>query len=115
LKLATVSIDSADAEALARWWANVLGGTVGAFPEAGFWNLTADCLDGHYLGFNQVEQPTPGKNRIHLDFSAPDSAAAAAALVAAGAELIRDNEFQGLAWVTMADPDGNLFDITDGI
>jgi len=37
LRLVGVATDTADAAALAGWWAEVLGGTVNPFPEAGQW------------------------------------------------------------------------------
>ena len=115
MRLSTVSIDSSDAARLANWWADVLGGTINAFPEAGFWNLSAEGLAGQHLGFCQVDNPTPGKNRLHLDFFVPDRSAAVAELVELGAKVVYDGDYQGLTWTTLADLDGNLFDVTDSL
>jgi len=113
LRLVGVSVDSADAATLAGWWADVLGGTVAAFAEAGFWSVSADALGGVNLGFGQVDQPTPGKNRLHVDFAVVDRSAAVGQLVQAGATVVYEGAWQGVTWTTLADPDGNLFDVTD--
>lgn len=115
LKLVTVSIDSVNAAQLAQWWADVLGRSVQAFPEAGFWNIAAETAGEPHIGFCQVEDPTPGKNRLHIDFFTPDRTAAVAGLVEAGAKVVYEGDFQGLTWTTLADPDGNVFDVTDSV
>ena len=62
------------------------------------------------LGFQRVDDPTPGKNRVHLDFSAADLDAEVARLVDLGAtETARHGVGGGFRWVVLADPDGNAF------
>ena len=111
LRLVGVTADSTDPAPLAQWWAGVLGGTVRAFPEVGFWSVESDT--GANLGFSLVDQPTPGKNRLHVDFAVDDRPAAVSSLVEAGATVVYEGAWQGLTWTTLADPDGNLFDVTD--
>ncbi len=67
-------------------------------------------LDGPHLGFQKVPDPTPGKNRVHLDFTASDVDAEVARLVAAGAtETGRHSFGPDFRWVVLADPAGNAF------
>jgi predicted enzyme related to lactoylglutathione lyase len=56
-----------------------------------------------------VEDPTPGKNRVHVDFSTDDVEAEVARLVELGATETARNSFGDLGWVVLADPDGNAF------
>lgn len=64
---------------------------------------------GPLLAFQQVEDPTPGKNRLHLDLGAPDLDAEVERLTGAGASVVAQREMGDFRWVTMADPDGNEF------
>ncbi|MCL2454614.1 MAG: VOC family protein [Micrococcales bacterium] len=105
-----MTTDSSDAASLAQWWADVMGGTVDGYPEAGYWGVVVEGLSMS-LGFAQVDDPTPGKNRLHIDFAVEDRPAAVAALVEAGAKIVYEGSFQGMTWTTLADPDGNLFDV----
>ena len=66
------------------------------------------------LAFQKVEDPTPGKNRLHLDLEAGagERQAEVDRLVGLGASVsARHDEGEGFGWVTLADPQGNLFDI----
>ena len=66
--------------------------------------------EGPRLGFQKVPDPTPGKNRVHLDFSAGDVDAEVQRLVAAGAtETGRHSFGENFRWVVLADPEGNAF------
>jgi len=60
------------------------------------------------VSFQKVDDPTPGKNKLHLDLVTDDLEAAVDELVSAGAAVVaRRNE--GFPWVTLTDPDGNEF------
>lgn len=108
LSLAMITIDTADALPIARWWAEQTGGTIVEENEG--WFVTVALGSGRpMLAFQQVEDPTPGKNRIHLDLTAADRAAEVQRLIAAGATLIAEREMPGFSWTTLADPDGNQF------
>ena len=61
------------------------------------------------LAFQQVADPAPGKNRLHLDLSAPALDAEVARLTAAGATVVGDRGDESFRWVTLADPQGNEF------
>ncbi len=112
MRPAQVTVDCTDPFALADWWRDALGwrdvwrtevrrhAIIG--PQDG---------SGWQLCFVEVPDPTPGKNRLHLDFSCPDREAQAAALVAAGARLVRRDAMENddYGWIVMADPEGNMF------
>lgn len=106
--LETVTIDTADPLPLARWWAERTGGRIAAEND-GWYVVLALPGTSVALAFQQVEDPTPGKNRLHLDLTVADLDAEVAALREAGAQLVAEREVPGFRWVTLADPDGNQF------
>lgn len=110
LTLGMVTIDTTDAESLARWWAEQTGAAVSQANDGWFVVLEGGGLPVT-LGFQKVEDPTPGKNRIHLDLGADDLDAEVERLVAAGAGLVGRRGDEGFRWVTLADPQGNEFDV----
>jgi hypothetical protein len=113
IELGTITIDSADAPGLAAWWAQVLDGSVDDFPEVGIHVVRTDRLKGLNLAVQQTADPTPGKNRLHLDFGAADRRSTVDHLVARGARRIGEHEYRGLGWTVLADPDGNCFCVSD--
>lgn len=64
------------------------------------------------LWFLQVPEPRTGKNRLHLDLHAEDYPAAVERAIAVGATKIADFQEWGFTWTTLADPEGNVFDIS---
>ncbi|CAL9652879.1 VOC family protein [Streptomyces sp. NPDC090994] len=102
-----VIVDSADPEALGRWWAEALGWVV-VDDSSGVYEIRPepDRLPG--LLFVPVPDAKTVKNRLHLDFRPVDQAAEVARLLALGAR--RADVGQGeQSWVTMTDPEGNEF------
>jgi predicted enzyme related to lactoylglutathione lyase len=61
------------------------------------------------LAIQHVDDPTSGKNRIHLDLVAEDLDATRDELLAAGATLVAERGDESFRWVTLADPQGNQF------
>ncbi|NLE70970.1 MAG: VOC family protein [Actinomycetales bacterium] len=108
MRVAMITVDTREPRPLAEWWASALGGRVTwAFDDDAF--VVVEAGDGPALGFQRVAEPTPGKNRVHVDLTAPDHEAEAARLVAAGATEVARHEGGGTAWVVLADPAGNHF------
>ncbi|WP_030800716.1 VOC family protein [Streptomyces sp. NRRL S-337] len=108
-----LSVDTADAEKLARFWAEVLGRDVasGASPE--FATLDPDGAAPR-LSFHRVPEPKSVKNRLHLDLISPAFEAESQRLLALGASRIRDVTQSSARWTTFADPEGNEFDLIAG-
>ncbi len=108
LNLEMVTVDCADPQRLAAWWAEAIGGEV--VPLFGTEFVIVARAKWPALGFQRVDDPTPGKNRVHMDLMASDLEAEAARLVALGAtEKDRHSVEFGLRWVILADPEGNVF------
>jgi predicted enzyme related to lactoylglutathione lyase len=108
LTLGMVTIDSADPAPLARWWAEQLGGTIEQENDGWYLMVSVPGL-GQMVCFQKVPDPTPGKNRVHLDLTAPDLEAETDRLVEAGAGLVERREMGGFHWTVLTDPDGNEF------
>lgn len=112
LDIAHVAFDSADAAKLAAFWAEVLQHPVDAGGNEYFASVGRD---GDKLApallFLKVPEPRTGKNRLHVDLTASDRAAEVDRVIALGATRVGDFDEYGTRWTTLADPEGNLFDI----
>jgi hypothetical protein len=93
-------VDSADPQALARWWGGVYG--VGVTENDGWFTL--EGMPIRTMGFVPVPEPKTVKNRIHWDVSVPG----VAPLVQAGATVLRERGGD-IGWHVLADPEGNEF------
>ncbi|WP_375477020.1 VOC family protein [uncultured Jatrophihabitans sp.] len=109
-----ITVDCADARALAGFWAQVLGWHVFADddPEvlvaAGFPNDGR----GPSMLFIPVPEPRTVKNRLHLDLQPTDRTRdeEVERLLLLGATLVEDHRTaEGPGWVWLADPEGNDF------
>jgi predicted enzyme related to lactoylglutathione lyase len=108
LKVEMVTFDSSDPAKLASWWADQVGGTTQEMIPGEF--IAVMRPDGPRLGFQKVADPTPGKNRVHLDFSAEDVDGEVTRLTEAGASEVDRHQFsENFRWVVLADPEGNAF------
>ena len=108
LKAEMVTFDCSDPAKLAQWWAAQFGGSTQELIPGEF--IAVVRPEGPRLGFQKVPDPTPGKNRVHLDFSAADVDAEVSRLTAAGASEVGRNQFsENFRWVVLADPEGNVF------
>jgi predicted enzyme related to lactoylglutathione lyase len=111
--LEMVTFDCSDPDALAAWWSAAVGGEVNAVAPGDFVMVAAP--QGPRLGFQKVPDPTPGKNKVHLDFHSADKEAEVARLVAAGATEVGRNSFgPEFDWVVLTDPEGNAFCVAGG-
>ena len=77
--------------------------------------ITVSRPDGAGLAFQKVDEPTPGKNRVHIDFHAGRHGSGGQA--AGRPRGNRDRSGQAgpdFQWVVLADPDGNAFCVAGG-
>ncbi|MGB8403791.1 MAG: VOC family protein [Mycobacterium sp.] len=114
-KVEMVTFDCVDAQALADWWAEQFGGSVHTLLPDEF--FVVNMTEGTNLGFQKVDVPTPGKNRLHVDFHVDgDVDTEVARLKAAGATETERHAFGDQArWVVLADPEGNAFCIAGAV
>ena len=109
-----ITFDTPDPRRLARWWADRLGAEM-VLDADGFFCILAVPGWSTNLGFQFVESPTAGKNRVHLDLGwdeGQEREQGVAAWVDAGAEHLGQRGEADFHWDTFADPDGNQFCIS---
>ncbi len=108
LKMASVVINARDLERVADFWKSLLA--VGERHRVpGFVWLARQQRASISLAVQQVEDPTGGRNRLHLDFGSSDAEATAAQVLELGGEQLEQHEIQGFPWTVFADPEGNEF------
>jgi hypothetical protein len=107
-------IDSRDPESLAAFWAAVLDysvlgreedGSVEIGPAEGFGGAAPTLV------FAPVDDPTPGKVRLHIDVNATDrdQDAELERLLGLGATRADVGQTGDEGWHVLADPEGNQF------
>jgi hypothetical protein len=112
--IASITFDSTEPEPLARWWAERFGAEVTA-NMGGYFLLVAGGGLPTQLAFQKVDDPTPGKNKVHIDVHTDgDLDAEVARWVEAGATSLGERNAGDFHWVTLTDPDGNQFCIAGG-
>jgi hypothetical protein len=105
---AMITLDSSNPGPLARWWAEQTGGSVEQENDGWFYVVALPSVP-YRLAFQKVDDPTPGKNRMHLDLTTSDLDGELTRLVESGASEVEQHTMGDFRWVTLADPDGNLF------
>ncbi|ONH24958.1 VOC family protein [Pseudofrankia asymbiotica] len=103
LAIASVVVDSTDTLTLARFWSDLLGAPIADGATADWATVTS----APPLSFALVPDKNPGKNVLHVDLATTDPAAEVDRAVGLGAKRVTDHD----GWTTLADPEGNLFDI----
>jgi predicted enzyme related to lactoylglutathione lyase len=109
--LHTVTFDCADAASLAEFWSGVLERPVDEGASGEFASIAADGQGGPAWMFIQVPEAKQVKNRVHVDLGSADLTAEAERVIKLGASRIADHDEGGTHWTTLADPEGNEFDI----
>ena len=105
--LAAITFDCADALASARFWSAVLDRPLPDDASPEFVMLPGAPA---FL-FLPVPEPKTAKNRVHVDLGAADREAEVERIVALGATRLGDFDEAGFNWTTLADPEGNEFDV----
>jgi hypothetical protein len=114
VSIASITFDSADPEPLARWWAERFDADIAVNMDGHFLIVAGGSLTVQ-LAFQRVEDPTPGKNKLHLDLhTGGDLDAEVARWTDAGATSLGRRNAGDFGWVTLTDPDGNQFCIAGG-
>ena len=119
-KFTELAIDCADPDVLARFWCSVLDYEVQDEDDGLIAIGPATIPEGkNHLGpvppmltFAHVPEGKTVKNRLHLDVNPTDRSQdeEIVRLIGLGATVIYDNRPE-FGWVTLADPEGNEFDV----
>lgn len=107
-RIATIMVNAVDAARLAQFWADLLGTAVSSRFEQFVW-LEPAGPGAPQLAFQQVQDPTEGRRRLHLDIHGPDPAALRARAESLGAGFVEGNDIGDFHWDVMQDPEGNEF------
>jgi catechol 2,3-dioxygenase-like lactoylglutathione lyase family enzyme len=114
IRIQCLCIDTADPARIAAFWQSALGWrrTSEKEEEVVLEPPEGSPEDGIVpdLVFLKVPGDKAGKNRLHLDLRPGDQVAEVARLEQLGARRISIGQGE-VSWVTMADPDGNEFDV----
>lgn len=104
-----IAIDALDIGAVLPFWRAVLAyRDEQPYSPAGGAHAVVDPLGiGPPVWFQQMDEPRPQRNRIHIDVTVPHDEAEAriAATLAAGGRLVSDDRARAF-WI-LADPEGN--------
>ncbi|SER65475.1 hypothetical protein SAMN05443377_10517 [Propionibacterium cyclohexanicum] len=107
MNIGMVTADCTDPGAEAAFWTKALGvNIVENYEEFVMIGSTP------VLGFQKVDDPTPGKNRMHLDLHSADRLAEVDRLIALGAAVVAEHQMpggSGFTWTVMRDPEGLEF------
>ena len=108
--IVAITFDSTDALALATFWSQALHRPLTDGGSSDF----AQIDGAPALMFYAVPEGKSAKNRMHLDIDVGDLAAETDRLIGLGAKRLGDFDEHGFVWTTLADPDGNEFDLVGG-
>lgn len=108
-----IVIDCADPETLAGFWSEALGYRTVGFREP-YCLLLPTRRAYPPVILQRVPEPKQGKARIHFDLRVDDVEAEAQRLEALGARRIDVGQGVDVAWIPMADPEGNEFCVCPG-
>jgi hypothetical protein len=111
------AVDCHNAYELSEWWKPVLGyGDLDGDPNLPGHEecMIRDPETGHQVLFIEVPDPTPGKPKYHFDLRPRERTRDEEVewLLEYGATAVadhRDMRGDGTGWMTLADPEGNLF------
>ncbi len=110
-----VSFDAADAQAVASFWAAALGRAVADGATRDRAAVSPDpAIPGSGIGFFRVPEGKTVKNRMHFDLITTDFDTEVDRLTALGATKLNEIKNGSAHWVTLADPEGNEFDVIAG-
>ncbi|MFE1102254.1 VOC family protein [Nocardiopsis alba] len=100
-------VDAVDPSALARFWAELLGGDPVDRPDG--WSYV-DPPGAPRLSFQPTDEPKRTPHRVHADVRVTDIAESAERLLTLGATAVGETvtDAQG-AFRVMRDPEGNEF------
>lgn len=115
ITLGAYNVEADDPERLARFWADLTGGSMHVAGDSVYVEPAAPSGFGVFV--QPISGPRPDRQLGHLDLTVPwgQRPAAVDRAVEAGARVQWDvlEEFAHVQWTTLADPEGNLFCIAE--
>jgi predicted enzyme related to lactoylglutathione lyase len=111
-----LTVDCLAPDRLASFWAQLLGTEVDAVMDEGRFVFLEGSETLPVICFQRVAEGKSGKNRLHLDLSVDDLEAETDRVLALGGSWPdgQERSLEGFTWRTLADPEGNEFDVAIG-
>ena len=110
IRIGSIVIDCNNFERMMSFWQEALH-YVPREPHEDGWVVLKDPQGkGPNVSISRTPEPRPDDYRLHLDLYAEDQDAEVKRLMRLGAKMIQPAE-EGKDYVTLADPDGNPFDV----
>ena len=108
-----VTIDAVDAERAATFWAALLDTEIEEWFDDGRFAFLKGGEGLPVVCIQRVPEAKEGKNRVHLDLGVDDLDRATRRVEELGGRWVdgQTRRLDPFTWRTMADPDGNEFDI----
>ena len=112
-----VTFDARDPRRLGEFWSEAVGYPIGEARDDFVALVAPDHRGLRRILFFRVDDPTPGKNRMHVDLASREPDAEVDRMLQLGARLVDDpldgkprwREGNGTRWVVLEDPEGNEF------
>src|SRR5688572_13517302 len=90
LRVGSVVIECRALEPMVAFWSRALGYSPHEAGRSADWCRLDDPHGRVNVSLQQVPEPTPGKNRLHLDLYTPDQRAEVDRLMRLGAAVVRE-------------------------
>lgn len=107
-RIASIMVNAVDAARLSAFWSELLEMPIAAEHEGFIWLRPAEP-GLPQLAFQQVEAPTDGRRRLHLDLHDADAAALRIKAESLGATFVEGHDIADFHWDVLRDPEGNEF------
>ena len=111
LRPANITLDCDQPLTVAAFWSAALESKINDGASEFFASISHGPSGMNFF-FIKVPEPKAGKNRLHIDYEAPDPAAEIERLIGLGATTVAEKSEWGHEWTTLADPEGNEFCIS---
>jgi hypothetical protein len=105
VEITDIIVDCGDPETVGRFWSTLLQRPIAGRIGPYVWLSRPN--GGIGLGFQRVEEPKRGKNRVHIDVSGPDVGHVKRQVESLGGTRLSGYDDGG--FLVMADPEGNEF------
>jgi glyoxalase superfamily protein len=113
VQIGSIVIDCNDFDTMAAFWAEALR-YVPREPAGEGWVVLCDPGGPNVnVSLQKVPETASGKNRLHVDLYTADQAGEVERLLGIGARRHPREPGMDEDFVTLVDPDGNLFDVID--
>ena len=106
-----VVLDAVDVETVAAFWTEALHYRRVDRLDQYVVLVPLDGNTGPVFLVQGVPEPKSTKNRMHVDLHVEDPESESSRLVTHGARRLGTGSLGEINWITMADPEGNEFDI----